>query len=42
MNKLIKILNILWYGVKIFFHFTDKKDEVDKMNNIEKEFKNDR
>lgn len=42
MNKLTKILNFIWYGAKIFFHFTDKKDKVDKMNNIEKEFKNDR
>ncbi|MGL5440389.1 MAG: hypothetical protein ACRDA4_08460 [Filifactoraceae bacterium] len=39
MNKLTKILNILWYGVKIILHLTDKKDTVDKMDNIEKEFK---
>lgn len=42
MNTFTKIINLLWYGTKIFFHFTDKKDKVNKMNNIEKEFKNDR
>ena len=39
MHKVTKILNILWYGVKIVLHLTDKKDKVDKMEEVEKEFK---
>ena len=39
MDKVTKILNILWYGVKIILHHTDKKDKVDKMDKVEKEFK---
>ena len=39
MDKVTKILNILWYGVKIILHLTDKKDKVDKMDKVEKEFK---
>lgn len=39
MKKTKHILTLLWYGIKILFHFIDKKDKVDKMNNIEKEFK---
>lgn len=39
MDKFTKILNILWYGVKIILHLADKKDEVDKMNDIEKDLK---
>lgn len=39
MDKVTKILNILWYGVKIVLHLTDKKDKVDKMEEVEKKFK---
>lgn len=39
MEKFKKIANFLWYGVKIFLHLTDKKDKIDKMNNIEKDIK---
>lgn len=39
MNKVTKILNILWYGVKIILHITDKKDKLDKMDDIEEELK---
>lgn len=38
-TKFTKFLNVLWYGVKIVLHLIDEKDKVDKMNNIEKEFK---
>ena len=40
MDKVTKLLNILWYGVKIVLHLTDKKEKVAKMDYIEKEFKN--
>ncbi|MGL5595831.1 MAG: hypothetical protein ACRDDH_18000 [Cetobacterium sp.] len=39
MDKVTKILNMLWYGVKIILHLTDKKDKVDKMEEVEKKFK---
>lgn len=39
MNKVTKILNVLWYGVKIVLHLTYKKDKINKMDSIEKEFK---
>lgn len=39
MNKVTKLLNILWYGVKIVLHLTDKKDKVEKMDEVEKKLK---
>ena len=39
MDKFTKILNVLWYGVKIILHLTDKKDKVDKMEEVEKKLK---
>ena len=39
MDKFKKIANILWYGVKIILHLTDKKDKVDKMEEVEKKLK---
>lgn len=39
MDKFTKILNVLWYGVKIILHLADKKDKVDKMEEVEKKFK---
>lgn len=39
MNKVTKLLNILWYGVKIILHLTDKKDKVEKMDEVEKKLK---
>lgn len=39
MEKFKKIANILWYGIKTVLRLADKKDKVDKMEHIEKEFK---
>lgn len=39
MDKFTKFLNVLWYGVKIILHLTDKKDKVNKMEEVEKKFK---
>lgn len=39
MDKFKKIANILWYGVKIVLHLTDKKEKVAKMDEIENKFK---
>ncbi|WP_257164133.1 hypothetical protein [Cetobacterium somerae] len=39
MHKIIKFLNILWYGTKTILHLTDKKDKLKKMNEVEKNFK---
>lgn len=39
MDKVTKLLNVLWYGVKIILHLTDKKDKVDKMDEVEKKLK---
>lgn len=39
MDKITKLLNILWYGAKIVLHLKDKTEKIDKMNHIEKEFK---
>lgn len=39
MHKIIKLLNILWYGTKTILHLTDKKDKLKKMNEIEENFK---
>lgn len=39
MDKFTKFLNVLWYGVKIILHLVDKKDKVDKMEEVEKKFK---
>ena len=39
MDKVTKLLNILWYGVKIVLHLTNKKEKLEKMEDIEKEFK---
>lgn len=30
MDKIIKILNILWYGTKIILDLTNKKDKLKK------------
>lgn len=38
MDKFKKIANILWYGVKIVLHLTDKKEKLEKMEYIEKKF----
>lgn len=39
MDKVTKILNIIWYGVKIVLHLTDKKDKVAKMDEVEEKLK---
>ena len=39
MDKVTKLLNMLWYGVKIVLHLTNKKEKLEKMEDIEKEFK---
>ena len=39
MDKFTKILNVLWYGVKVILHFTDKKEKIDKMNEVEEKLK---
>ena len=39
MDKVTKILNILWYSVKIILHFTDKKEKLKKMEDVEKKLK---
>ena len=36
MHKIIKFLNVLWYGTKTILHLTDDKEKLDKMNEIEK------
>ena len=36
MHKIIKFLNVLWYGTKTILHLTDNKEKLDKMNEIEK------
>lgn len=36
MDRIIKILNILWYGTKTILHLTDDKEKLDKMNEVEK------
>lgn len=39
MRKIIKFLNILWYGTKTILHLTDNKEKLDKMNEIEEQIK---
>lgn len=39
MEKFKKMASLLWYGVKIVLHLTDKKDTVDKMEEVEKKLK---
>ena len=39
MDKVTKLLNILWYCLKIVLHLTNKKEKLEKMEDIEKEFK---
>lgn len=39
MNKVIKILNILWYGTKTILHLTDKREKLKKMDEVEEKFK---
>lgn len=36
MHKIIKFLNVLWYGTKTILHLTDDKEKLDKINEIEK------
>lgn len=38
MNKVTKILNVIWYGIKIILHLADKKEKLKKMEEIEKKF----
>lgn len=38
MNRFITISKILWYGIKIGLHLTNKKDKVEKMEEVEKQF----
>lgn len=39
MNKVVKILNILWHGTKVILHLTDKKEKLKKMDEVEEKFK---
>ncbi|MGL5023735.1 MAG: hypothetical protein ACRC5S_10555 [Cetobacterium sp.] len=38
MDKFTKVLNLLWYGAKIILHLTNKKEKLEKMEDIEKKF----
>ena len=40
MNRIIKILNILWHGTKVILHLTNKKDKLKKMDEVEKNLRN--
>lgn len=39
MDRIIKILNILWHGTKAILHLTNNKEKLDKMNEIEEQIK---
>lgn len=39
MHKIIKFLNVLWYGTKTILHLTDNKEKLEKMNEIEEQIK---
>lgn len=38
MNKFITVSKILWHGIKIVLHLTNKKDKIEKMEEVEKHF----
>ncbi|MGL5229577.1 MAG: hypothetical protein ACRC8F_02015 [Cetobacterium sp.] len=38
MSKFLTISKILWHGIKIVLHLTNKKDKVEKMEEVEKQF----
>ncbi|MEG0301228.1 hypothetical protein [Cetobacterium sp.] len=38
MNKFLTISKIIWHGIKIVLHLTNKKDKVEKMEEVEKQF----
>lgn len=39
MEKFLKITTLIWHGIKIILHLTDKKEKVEKMKDIENSFK---
>lgn len=38
MNRFLTISKILWHGIKIILHLTNKEDKVEKMEEVEKQF----